>query len=227
MPRCQRLPPDPAGGRPARTIAEVQALFRVSHAWRIPLVFRAAGTSLSGQAITDGILADVSRHWRVIGKLDHGHAFALNRAPSAAQSAGCSCAPRRLGPDPHRSTPACSAYSPTTRAACVAASPERLHTLDSMTFVLPSEPSSSAAPMPAEYSRAGQAIAKAYAIRKAIDEARCSGSDRRSRTKIRPLLAERVRRLRSAARHPPAPAGRLEGTWFLRPRCCAPCPIFP
>ena len=27
------------------------------------MTFRAAGTSLSGQAVTDGILVDISKHW--------------------------------------------------------------------------------------------------------------------------------------------------------------------
>jgi D-lactate dehydrogenase len=36
---------------------EVQALLRVARAHRRPVTFRAAGTSLSGQAITDGVLA--------------------------------------------------------------------------------------------------------------------------------------------------------------------------
>ncbi len=46
------------------TIAEVQALFRLSRERGVPIMFRAAGTSLSGQAVTDGILVVVSRHWR-------------------------------------------------------------------------------------------------------------------------------------------------------------------
>src|SRR3972149_4836384 len=46
-----------------RTVVEIQALFRFSPAPRIPLPFRAAGTSLSGQAITDGILVEVARYW--------------------------------------------------------------------------------------------------------------------------------------------------------------------
>ena len=48
----------------AKGIEEIQALFRFSHEHRIPLTFRAAGTSLSGQAVTDGILVEVARHWR-------------------------------------------------------------------------------------------------------------------------------------------------------------------
>ncbi|MGH7164222.1 MAG: FAD-binding oxidoreductase, partial [Nitrospiraceae bacterium] len=49
-----------------RTVAEIQALFRFSHEHRMPLTFRAAGTSLSGQAITDGILVEVARYWRQV-----------------------------------------------------------------------------------------------------------------------------------------------------------------
>src|SRR5664280_1328531 len=43
---------------------EVIALFRFSHHFNVPLVFRAGGTSLSGQSITDGILVDLSQGWK-------------------------------------------------------------------------------------------------------------------------------------------------------------------
>ncbi|MFT4154635.1 FAD-binding and (Fe-S)-binding domain-containing protein [Parafilimonas sp.] len=42
---------------------EVKQLFTLSHQYNIPLVFRAGGTSLSGQCITDGILIDLSKFW--------------------------------------------------------------------------------------------------------------------------------------------------------------------
>ena len=59
------------------TIGEIQELFRLSHSRRIPLTFRAAGTSLSGQAVTDGILAPIAD--RVYGgvvalAVERGHA---------------------------------------------------------------------------------------------------------------------------------------------------------
>ena len=56
------------------TEQEIAALFRLSHQYHVPLVFRAAGTSLSGQSITDGILVDISRYWRKIKLLDNGAA---------------------------------------------------------------------------------------------------------------------------------------------------------
>src|SRR5512141_1358762 len=45
------------------SIGEIQSLFKFSQQNRIPMTFRAGGTSLSGQAVTDGILVDISRHW--------------------------------------------------------------------------------------------------------------------------------------------------------------------
>ena len=43
---------------------QVSALFRFAREKKIPMVFRAAGTSLSGQAITDGILVEINRGWQ-------------------------------------------------------------------------------------------------------------------------------------------------------------------
>ena len=58
----------------AQGTEEVRALFRLSRQLRVPMTFRAAGTSLSGQAITDGILVEVARHWRGIKVLEGGAA---------------------------------------------------------------------------------------------------------------------------------------------------------
>jgi len=40
------------------SVDEVREIFALSHRLRIPMTFRAAGTSLSGQAITDGLLLE-------------------------------------------------------------------------------------------------------------------------------------------------------------------------
>ena len=45
------------------SISEIQSLFKFTQQNKIPMTFRAAGTSLSGQAVTDGILVDISKHW--------------------------------------------------------------------------------------------------------------------------------------------------------------------
>jgi len=54
------------------TSEEVKHLFRFSHEYGIPLVFRAGGTSLSGQSITDGILVDIGRYWRHVRVEENG-----------------------------------------------------------------------------------------------------------------------------------------------------------
>ncbi|SFP93183.1 FAD-binding and (Fe-S)-binding domain-containing protein [Parafilimonas terrae] len=53
---------------------EVKQLFALSHQQNIPLVFRAGGTSLSGQCITDGILVDLSKCWNKIS-IENNAAF--------------------------------------------------------------------------------------------------------------------------------------------------------
>ena len=50
-----------------QSLEEIRALFAFSRQSRIPMTFRAAGTSLSGQSISDGLLVEVSRHWREMG----------------------------------------------------------------------------------------------------------------------------------------------------------------
>src|SRR5208283_201063 len=51
---------------------EVAQLFRFSHAHTLPITFRAAGTSLSGQSISDGLLVEVARNFRNIHVLENG-----------------------------------------------------------------------------------------------------------------------------------------------------------
>src|SRR5271167_287785 len=48
----------------AQSVEEIQALFAFSQRMQIPMTFRAAGTSLSGQSISDGLLVEVARNWR-------------------------------------------------------------------------------------------------------------------------------------------------------------------
>ena len=51
---------------------EVGRLLRASAAQGMPLTFRSGGTSLSGQALTDGVLVDVRRNFKSIEVLDYG-----------------------------------------------------------------------------------------------------------------------------------------------------------
>jgi hypothetical protein len=59
----------------AKSEEEIRALFRLSQEREVPVTFRAAGTSLSGQSVTDGILVEVAQHWRSLSVLEDGKAF--------------------------------------------------------------------------------------------------------------------------------------------------------
>jgi D-lactate dehydrogenase len=82
----------------ARDVAAVLAFGRERG---IPVVFRGGGTSLSGQAQTDGILVDVRRHFRGVAVEEEG-VLARVRSGTILGHANRVLAPygRRLGPDP-------------------------------------------------------------------------------------------------------------------------------
>ena len=81
---------------------EVTRLLQLAHRYSTPVTFRAAGTSLSGQAITDSVLVvlDVNA-WRAHEVLDEGLAIRLQPGVIGA-SANRFLAPfgRKIGPDP-------------------------------------------------------------------------------------------------------------------------------
>jgi D-lactate dehydrogenase len=125
----------------ARGVDEVQKLFRFSHRHRIPLTFRTAGTSLSGQAVTDGILVEVARNWKRIEVEDKGSKI---RVEPGVIGAHVNIALRRhhtkMGPDP-ASINACmigGILANNSSGMCCGVAQNAYHTLDSLTFVLPS-----------------------------------------------------------------------------------------
>src|SRR5512137_2480176 len=125
----------------AKGIGEIQELFRFSQAHRVPMTFRAAGTSLSGQAVTDGILVEVGRHWREVRVEEGGRKVRVqpgviggyvNQALKAYRA--------KMGPDP-ASINACmlgGILSNNSSGMCCGVTQNAYHTLDSITFVLPS-----------------------------------------------------------------------------------------
>ncbi|HET7043071.1 MAG TPA: FAD-binding oxidoreductase, partial [Gemmatimonadales bacterium] len=84
-----------------RDEAEVAAVLRVARRHRVPVTFRAAGTSLSGQGVTDGILVEVARHWQG-ATVEAGGARLRARPGMIGDRLNALLAPHgaRLGPDP-------------------------------------------------------------------------------------------------------------------------------
>ena len=80
---------------------EVRAVIDAARAERLPLTFRAAGTSLSGQAITDGVLAVLGDGWRKVAIEAGGEQVTLGPANIVA-NVNKLLKPynKKLGPDP-------------------------------------------------------------------------------------------------------------------------------
>ncbi|HVR42051.1 MAG TPA: FAD-binding and (Fe-S)-binding domain-containing protein [Thermoanaerobaculia bacterium] len=126
--------------RPA-TLDEIRGIFRFARESRMSVTFRAGGTSLSGQAITDGLLVDVASRWRGIEVLDGGARVRVEpgviggRVNQLLRAFG-----RKMGPDP-ASIHACmmgGILSNNSSGMCCGVVHNSYHTLDSLTFVLPS-----------------------------------------------------------------------------------------
>jgi D-lactate dehydrogenase len=160
----------------AASLDEVRALFRFSHAQRIPLTFRAAGTSLSGQAVTDGIMVEVARNWRGIKVLDGGAKVWVQPGVIGAQVNQVLRPFRaKMGPDP-ASLSACTVggiLSNNSSGMCCGVTQNAYHTLESLAFVLPSGTSINTADPDADslFQAAEPALAKGLLDLKAKLEA--------------------------------------------------------
>ena len=125
----------------AKDAEEIAKLFRFSQGVGIPMTFRAAGSSLSGQSISDGLLVEVARHWRNVAVEDAGRKIRLQPGVIGAR-ANQMLAPygAKIGPDP-ASIATCTIggiLSNNSSGMCCGVEQNAYHTLHSMTFMLPS-----------------------------------------------------------------------------------------
>lgn len=134
---CYRLTPQ-AVVRPA-SVQDVERLVAWSRRNRIPLTFRAGGTSLSGQAVGEGVIVDISRGWEHIEVLDGGErvrtgcgivGYRVNEYLRRFR--------RKLGPDPASMNAALVGGIIANNASgmCCGVLQNSYHTLDSMRLVL-------------------------------------------------------------------------------------------
>jgi D-lactate dehydrogenase len=120
---------------------EIAHLFRFSHEHALPITFRAAGTSLSGQSISDGLLVEIARNFRNIEVLENGNKVRVQPGVIGA-NANRILLPygAKIGPDP-ASIATCTLggiLSNNSSGMCCGVEQNAFHTLASIRFLLPS-----------------------------------------------------------------------------------------
>ncbi len=120
--------------------AEVIALFQFSRQYKIPLVFRTGGTSLSGQSITDGILVDLGRYWNKIQVEENGNLVRVQPGITGAMvNAHLRRHQRKIGPDPSSISAAMMGgiLSNNASGMCCGVEFNSYHTTKHIRFILP------------------------------------------------------------------------------------------
>lgn len=120
---------------------EVANLFKVSAANKLPLTLRSGGTSLSGQAVGDGLLVDVRKNFRGIEVLDNGARVRVSPGVTVRNlNARLVRYGRKFGPDP-ASEAACTiggVIANNSSGMACGITDNAYRTLVSLTVVLPS-----------------------------------------------------------------------------------------
>ena len=134
---------------------EIIALLSFSHQHRIPITFRAGGTSLSGQAISDGILVDLSQYWNKILIEDDGNLVRVQPGITGSMVNNyLKKHKRKIGPDPSSIDAAMMGgiLSNNSSGMCCGVSLNSYHTTKHIRFILPSGQSFSTE-KPSDYAR--------------------------------------------------------------------------
>ncbi len=118
---------------------DVRAVFTAARAEGLPVTFRAAGTSLSGQAVTDGVLAVLGDGWRKLAihpgaeQITLGPAIIVAEANRALKQFN-----RKIGPDP-ASQATCKiggVVNNNSSGMCCGVAQNTYHTMDRLRIVL-------------------------------------------------------------------------------------------
>ncbi|MCX4694838.1 FAD-binding and (Fe-S)-binding domain-containing protein [Streptomyces sp. NBC_01408] len=124
----------------AEDIDDISAVLSYAHGKQRDVVFRAAGTSLNGQAQGEDILVDVRRHWAGIEVLDDGHLARIRPGTTVVRAnAALARHGRILGPDPASAIACTLGGVVANNASGMTAGTTRnsYRTLSSLTLVLP------------------------------------------------------------------------------------------
>ncbi|MBC7746079.1 MAG: FAD-binding oxidoreductase [Flavobacterium sp.] len=119
---------------------EIIQLFKFSHQHHIPLTFRTAGTSLSGQSISDGILVDLSQHWNKVSIEQNGEMVRVQPgAIGAMVNNSLNKFGKKIGPDPASINSAMMGgiISNNSSGMCCGVHNNSYHTTKYIKFILP------------------------------------------------------------------------------------------
>ncbi|WP_434587771.1 FAD-binding and (Fe-S)-binding domain-containing protein [Streptomyces sp. A5-4] len=125
----------------AEDIDDISAVLSYAHGKGREVVFRAAGTSLNGQAQGEDILVDVRRHWAGVEVLDGGARARIGPGTTVVRAnASLARYGRVLGPDPASAIACTIGGVVANNASGMTAGTTRnsYRTVSSLTFVLPS-----------------------------------------------------------------------------------------
>lgn len=124
----------------AEDIDDVSAVLSYAHGKQREVVFRAAGTSLNGQAQGEDILVDVRRHWSGVEVLEEGLRARIQPGTTVVRAnAALARHGRVLGPDPASAIACTLGGVVANNASGMTAGTTRnsYRTMSSLTFVLP------------------------------------------------------------------------------------------
>jgi len=124
----------------AATREEVALILRTAAPLKIPVTFRAAGTSLSGQAVTDSVLVMLTGGWRKWAIHDDGETISLEPGVIGAEAnARLARYRRKIGPDPASINHAMIGGIAANNASgmCCGTAQNSYRTVESMKILLP------------------------------------------------------------------------------------------
>lgn len=150
--------------------SEIRALFSFSHEHKVPLTFRTGGTSLSGQAITDGILVDLSQYWNKIAVEENGDLVRVQPGITGSMVNGhLKKYSRKIGPDPSSIDAAMMGgiLSNNSSGMCCGVKLNSYHTTKHIRFILP-DGNTFSTENPGDYRRFEQECAQIFEAIKEI-----------------------------------------------------------
>ena len=123
-----------------RNIHDVRNLLEFANASKTPVTFRAGGTSLSGQSVSNSIIAEILHNWKKFKILDNGKSIHLEPGVVAAHANSfLSPYKTKLGPDPASINSATIGGILSNNSSGMVCGTEfnAYHTLKSLSFMLP------------------------------------------------------------------------------------------